>query len=216
MNKVPKVNRVHLFGDRVLVKNIEETVSGNLVVPQTRHRAYEIGEVVSLGDCRAWSGDSITETTPLVKIGDYVWFQLNPQVAFGLNTVRLEGVTYLALMQHDLLAHLTKPTVTIDNFQILGYWLLLTLVEEARPDSVIALPDSVERLDVRNYRYTVAQRGVKATNVEVGDEVLIETSRATPVQIGDQKFMYIDSRHILGKIGKAAKIAKLEILPQDQ
>ena len=190
---------VKLFGDRVLFKQIDEDVLGSIVLPQKQNRQYELGEVLLTGDGKVKDANGNVKEVPiLVKKGDYIWFQVNPHMAVN-NVIKLDGVTYLTILQHDMIARLKSPQVTLENFEILGVWVLLDTFEDKRPGSTIVLPDTVES-DARMLRYRIKQKGSQVTCCEIGDEVIIEKRAAQLVAINNQPFFYLDSRFIYGII----------------
>lgn len=191
--------KIKLFGDRVLFKPIEEEITGSILLPIRQNKKYELGEVIKLGDGKYKdTAGNQKEAKMLVAIGDYIFFQVNPMMAQN-NAVRLEGKTYMTIIQHDMIARLKSPKVSLENFEILGYWLLLDSFEDKVGDSRIVLPDNVG-MESRALRYKVKQKGALADNVEVGQEVIIEKRAASIVTINDEYYWYLDSRHVYGVV----------------
>jgi co-chaperonin GroES (HSP10) len=125
-----------------------------------------------------------------------VIFQQNPLMVF--NTAhRLNGNMVFVINQQDLIAKMTALVFKIENFQILGYWVLLEAFEDKDKDSVIVLPETVKK-ESRYLRYKVVQVGAGVTKVKIGDEVVPETSRANYMAIDSQPYWFVAQADICG------------------
>jgi co-chaperonin GroES (HSP10) len=194
---------VKLFGDRILFKPIEQEVVGSIVLPQKENKSYELGEVLQVGDGKGKDALGNPKQVPiLVKPGDYIWFQVNPFMIQN-SVVKFEGKTYMTIAQHDMIARLKSPTITMENFEILGIWTLLDTFEDRAPNSLIVIPDTASA-DARMLRYTVKQKGALVTDVEVGQEIIFDKKMAQLVAINNKPFFYLDSRYIYGIVEPAA------------
>jgi co-chaperonin GroES (HSP10) len=92
---------------------------------------------------------------------------------------------------------MTALVFKIENFQILGYWVLLEAFEDKDKDSVIVLPETVKK-ESRYLRYKVVQVGAGVTKVKIGDEVVPETSRANYMAIDSQPYWFVAQADICG------------------
>ena len=202
------VSKVQLFGERVLFEPVEEELKGSIVLPEKANKNYELGRVLRIGNGKTKGADgTVRETKIHVKPGDIVWFQINPMMAAN-SAVRIKGKTYLNVLQHDLIGKLASTTVTLENFSILGYWILLDTFEDRAPGSKIHIADTVTDASVRMLRYYVVQKGENVTDFEVGDEVVIEKRAAQLVAFNDEPYFYLDSRHVHGVIGSSDELEK--------
>jgi co-chaperonin GroES (HSP10) len=208
MNKDAEVaKKTKLFGDRVLFTPIEEELTGSIVLPEKANRSYELGRVLHVGDGIVRNRyTNVSETrTPLVEVGDCIWFQIDRMMAAN-NTIRIDGKTYMHTLQADLLARIKrdkdkKVKVTLESFEILGKWCLMKTFEDKVPGSSILLPDTASD-NVRMLRYEVVQRGATVKDeVQIGTEVLIEKRAAQLVAINNEPYFYINSDHIVGVYG---------------
>lgn len=188
---------IQLFGERVLFEPVEEEIKGSILLPQKANKSYELGRVLQVGNGKVKDKDGNVKETPLcVKPGDIVWFQVNPMMAANC-AVRFNGKTYLNVLQHDIIAKLKSTVVSIEDFEVLGYWVLLDSFEDKLPSSQILLPDTANT-ELRALRYVIKQKGVFAKDVEVGQEVVIEKRAAQLVSLNDEPYFYMDSRHVHG------------------
>jgi co-chaperonin GroES (HSP10) len=189
---LPKIN---LFGDRVAISEFGDGVemTGSLVLPQARTKAFSFAKVVAVGDGK-FVADK--DRPMFVKPEDVVIFQQNPLMVF--NTAhRLNGNMVFVINQQDLIAKMTALVFKIENFQILGYWVLLEAFEDKDKDSVIVLPETVKK-ESRYLRYKVVQVGAGVTKVKIGDEVVPETSRANYMAIDSQPYWFVAQADICG------------------
>jgi co-chaperonin GroES (HSP10) len=198
--------KLHLFGERVFFEPVEEELTGSLALPERINKAYELGRVLLVGDGKVKDKDgNIKETKLVVKPGDIVWFQVIPQMAANC-AVRIRGKTYLNVLQHDLIGRLKSTVVTLENFEILGHWVLLDSFEDPTETKII-IPDTVNETH-KALRYFVRQKGEFATGYEVGDEVIIEKRAATLVAFNNVPYFYIDGRHITGTADSTPELEK--------
>jgi len=200
--------KIRLFGERVLFEPVEEELTGSIELPQKSNKQYELGRVLLIGDGKTKGADgTVRENKIVVQPGDIVWFQVSPMMA-ATCAVRFKGKTYLNVLQHDLIGRLKTTKVSLDNFEILGYWILLDTFEDRDPKSKIALPDTVQAPEVRMLRYFVKQKGALVDAFEVGDEVIIEKRAAQLVAFNNEPYFYTDSRHVHGVVESSPELEK--------
>jgi co-chaperonin GroES (HSP10) len=193
---------VKVFGERVLFEPVHEEMTGSIVMPEKAQKKYELGRVLKVGDGKSKDKDGkVKKTKMIVKPGDIVQFQVNPMMAASCS-LRLEGITYLNVLQHDLLARLSGTKVTFQDFEIIGAWVLLGTFEDVVPDQIIQLPGSVENPEVRFLRYFVVQRGglVDDENIQIGTEVIVDRRAPQLISINGMTFFITDYRHIYGMV----------------
>lgn len=196
---------IRLFGDQVLFKPIDEEVGGSLILPQRQNKKYELGQVLVLGDGQKKDAlGNPKKVEMLVNVGDLIWFQVNPYAAFN-NSVHLDGKTYMTIIQNDMIARLKEPKVSIENFEILGDWVLLTTFEDKAPHSGIIIPGTADEAS-RSLRYKVSQVGQLVDSVVAGEEVIIDKKMANLVSINHEPFFYISRHSILGIVKSSLEV----------
>jgi co-chaperonin GroES (HSP10) len=200
--------KIQLFGERVLFEPVEEELKGSIVLPEKANKNYELGRVLLIGNGKTKGADGSIKEVPIhVQPGDIVWFQINPMMAAN-SAVRFKGKTYLQVLQHDLIGKLKSTTVSLENFSILGHWILIDTFEDRIPGSQIHLPDTVQDQSVRMLRYFVVQKGENVKDFEIGDEVIIEKRAAQLVAFNDEPYFYLDSRHVHGVVETTPELEK--------
>ena len=184
-----------LFGERVAMKQVEETITGTLFVPDLHAKTFTIGEVVAVGDGKTKEGDKPMWVTP----GELVMFQLvGPQTIQAKFLV--EGKPRMILHQGDLVAKLTKPAIAVDNLTILGEWVLLDADIPTKVGEIYLPTKTTPNLE--SIRFRVRQVGAGVTiKVKVGDEVAVERGRCQPLEIDDKTLAYIHQGQVHGVIG---------------
>ena len=184
-----------LFGERVAMQQVEETVTGTLFVPDLHAKTFTIGKVVAVGDGKTKDGDK----KMWVESGELVMFQLvGPQTVQAKFLV--DGKPRMILNQGDLIARLTKPAITVDNINILGEWLLLDVDIPSKVGEIILPSKTTPNLE--SIRFRVRQVGEGVTlGVKVGDEVAVERGRCQPLEIEDHTMAYIHQSQVHGVIG---------------
>jgi co-chaperonin GroES (HSP10) len=198
--------KLHLFGERVFFEPVEEELTGSLALPERINKAYELGRVLLVGDGKSKDVlGNVKETKLVVKPGDIIWFQVIPQMAANC-AVRIRGKTYLNVLQHDLIGRLKNTEVRLENFEILGHWVLLDTFEDPTETKII-IPDTVNETH-KSLRYFVRQKGEFVDNCQVGEEVIIEKRAATLVAFNNVPYFYIDGRHITGTADSTPELEK--------
>lgn len=177
------------------MRQVAEEYEGVLIVPNTIVRQYELGTVLQVGD-------GINRATGVAKpipvaVGDTVWFQLNPAMAWH-NTTKIDGQVVKHIHVHDALAKITGTIVKIENFQILGSWVLLEAKVKDKIGSIL-LPSSASA-EAAELKYIVAQTGSEVVGLPIGAEAIIDKKMAHIVDIGGRQFFYIDYPHVHGYI----------------
>jgi len=203
MLKHPKLT---LFGPRVAIIEISDTLEGSIELPQTRHKVYSIGKVTHVGDGKVYlPGKKIGTYTPeieqrYVEIDDIIMFQLPPQIVAAM-TYQIGDKGYLFLHQSDALAKLTKPVCSLENFQIVGRYVLCTRERTSVTAGGIHLPDTVEDYNDDLNHFKVIQVGQQVTKCAVGDSLIVDRSKANPISLTGSQYFFIDEAWVHGVIG---------------
>lgn len=182
------------FGTRVAVKDVAEEFESEIILPSRRQLQYLIGEVVASSDqAKEW-----------VKDGEIVLFQLpiNPATGKPMQpAISIDGEDLQFLHYKDLIARLPKgnPKVTIDNFQVIGTWVLIR-AEFNKPSSLIQLPDSAQEQHHHDmFKFYLVQKGPQCkVDMNVGEEVVVDANRCNPIEIDGKKFFYTYEDWIYG------------------
>ena len=206
-----------MLGNRVALTEIDSEVSGSIIIPQTANTGtYELGTVREVGE-------DVTYVNP----GQNILFQMPQKVKLS-STYNITGTvddvedgqpvkkvvnTRLCIIhQDDILAILKGTKISLEDFEIGGNWILLSMWTNAYT-SVIAMPESYAP-PIEDFRFTVLQLGRGVTDVpySAGDEVFIERQRANPIKIDDKEYVFIDKSYVYGWTEKTL-IVRLDDAP---
>jgi co-chaperonin GroES (HSP10) len=187
----------NLFGDRIAVRLVEEEFEGLLVPAPTQQRMYMLSRIVAVGDKAQESSDNYA-------VDDIIFWQWNGFVEQH-NAFRVNGERIFVLMRGDLIARLSAQKVTLENFSVLGDWVLVRRTVH-QPSKLIVLPDQVAQANQEmTMKFHVEQLG---KNVELplkkGQEVIVDRARTNPLTIGDTDFGYVHKSSVLGLLGETA------------
>lgn len=180
-----------LFGNRVALQLIEEEYEGLLVRAPSENQIHVISRVVAIGDLVKQD----------IKIEDILFWQTNKQIEHFCR-YNLDGVPVFVLMMGDMVARLKSRVIKQDTFQVIGDWCLVRRVIE-QPSKRIVVPDqAVEANQDMVVRYHLAQKGETVeAQIEIDQEVMVDRSRANPIQLGEEKFCYIHKNYVIGTVG---------------
>lgn len=186
------MSKLHLFNERVAVVEVKEELSGSILLPEHRLLVHQLGRVVATGDGKYRSGKS---ETIWVKEGDIVLYQLGgPQVNNSL--FKLDGKPIRVFHQGDIIARLKKPKVNMENFEIVGNWVLLSAQQE---HLVILVPQAAAAPE--SFIFTVVQKGAGVTvGVEVGDTVYPERGKCAPIELDGKVYVWTLQDFLFGKV----------------
>lgn len=190
---------IKLFGPRALLSQEKPSTRGALLVNPSES-IHSLARVCYVGDGNVRMPDgSLKHVPPVVNVGDIVFFQTNAMLATGC-TYEIDKTPYLNLLQDDLLARLPSNEVTVANMEMLGRWILIE--PYIRQTGTIIMPATINYQE--HLEQTFWKLIKKPTNcdlqAELGQEVLINAHRATPVQLGGKAYCYIDQNFILGAV----------------
>jgi co-chaperonin GroES (HSP10) len=170
------MNTLKLFGERVAVITVEEEIKGEIFLPEERNRNYELGRIIAVGDCKNLEG---AQKPAWASVGDMVLYQLIGPQDQNSKFV-MDGKAIRILNQNDLLGRLSNPLVCLENFQILGQWVLL----RANLEQVSTIHIPARYVPPQNYRFHVVQKGDGVSiPLDVGQEVYAERNRTTHLEI---------------------------------
>lgn len=177
---------VKLFGHRCLVEHHKPKTASKIIIPDTVQNtdSHRVGIVRFVGD-GCFRGK---EKSPLVKVGDVVMFQIN-NIMQATQTYVLEGKHCLNLLQDDLIARIDGDDMGVDNLTVLGDYVLLKHFMRERPGSTLFLPDDVMRQSAPDFIYfrCMKKGGSVTTDFKVGDELIVNFGRLTPMFIVKRK-----------------------------
>ena len=192
-----------LRGERVALRRIEEKLSGTIVLPEQVKAQYQLAVVETVGD----GIDPITkkQAEMFVKPGDVVFYQQNDFMLLS-STYRFDNALYVILLQTDLIARLTANQIALNNFEILGSFVLVK--PWFRTEGAIVIPDTA--VNIADLRWTMIQRGCNAKDLpEDQTEIVLERTRATPFKMCESslvpdsapsEYCYVDKSFIFGEV----------------
>ena len=199
------MKNLKLFGPRVLLAKEKPAQKGKLLLPDNRDAIHALARVVAIGDGVIRLPDGTRVDVPLkVAVGDIVFFQTNASMAAACS-YELDRVSYMNLMQGDLLARLPDTDITVEKMEMLGDWVLIT--PSIRQTGTIILPATMNYQEHLEHTYWTCVKAAPGSDFEAvpGQEVLVNAHRASPVQIDSAIYCYIDRNFILGVMDVAPK-----------
>jgi co-chaperonin GroES (HSP10) len=174
---------LRLYAEKIAVKEVKEELQGSIVLPEHRHVKQELGEVLAVGDGKYRTGE---ERPMFVKPGDIVMYQLGgPQMAAAAYKVGDQPLKIFH--QGDAIARLKSNVVTLENFEILGNWVLMKVEVE---QSLIHVPE--KHATPEQFRFTVQQvgEGFAMPGIKIGSEVFAERAKCAPIEIDGITYVY--------------------------
>ena len=198
-------HKLRIFGPRAALVEVADNLEGSIELPQTRAKVFSLGVITHLGDGKIYiPGKKFGTYVPDVEefhvaVGDTVMFQLPPMMAANM-TYKLDDTGYLFLSQSDIIARLKSNVVSIENFEIVGRYVLCSRTRASRTSSGIILPDIVEDYNDDMNHFEVVQKGCLVDRCEVGDSVVVDRTRANPVSLSGSTFYFIDEFAVHGVI----------------
>jgi len=180
-----------LFGNRVALEVIDEEYKGILVKPPTENETHVISRVAAKGD----------KVTQDIAVGDILFWQTNAIIRKHC-AFKLGGLLVFVLLTGDMIARVKNRLVDLQNFQVIGDWCLVRRVT-VQPSKLIIVPDNViENNQETTVKWILEQKG-DTVDCEVGpgQEIMLDRTRANPIQLGQERFAYIHKNFILGTVG---------------
>jgi co-chaperonin GroES (HSP10) len=180
-----------LFGQRIALTEVKEELEGSILLPESRTRSFYIGRIIAVGDGLEPDG----KVKPMwVSAGDLVMFQLigaqvtASQFIHESNKVRI-------LHQGDVIARLKSNVVKMDNFEILGDWVLSKV--EMQSGTTLVVPDSARQPDMFTFKLEQKGAGVEH-DIQKGEEVYVERMRCNPVEIDRVTYAFCHKSDVHG------------------
>jgi co-chaperonin GroES (HSP10) len=167
-----------------------EAFEGIIVIPNNANQQYLIGQVLKVGNA----------VTIDLHEDDLVLYQSNKMFEAAV-THRINDTPVSFWLQGDMIGKLSSTVVNLENFTILGDWIL---IEEISINKVgnLYLPQS----SIPPPEFRVIQLGSTANNdqdpvvqnLKVGDEIYVDRSRASKLRIGQKTYFYISKGWLHG------------------
>jgi co-chaperonin GroES (HSP10) len=187
------MSKLHLLNEKIAVQEIREELQGSIALPEHRLIKHELGRVVAVGNGKYRTGEN---KTMWVKEGDIVLYQLGaPQQNNAL--FKIDGKPLKVFHQGDVIARLSSPTVKMENFAIVGNWVLLSVEVE---QGVILVPEAIAPSETFKFRLLQKGAGFDLPGVEIGDEVLPERGRCAPIEIDGKTYVFTLQDFIHGTV----------------
>lgn len=177
---------IKLFGPRCFVEFYRPKSQSRIVIPDIAQNgdSHRMGIVRFIGDGRVKNKD-VPEPS-LVKEGDIVLFQLNGVMETTQKFV-LEGKHYMNLLQSELIARIDGD-LSEDNLTMLGDYVLLKHFTREQPGSKLVVPESVAKSLPEFIYFRCLKKGSTVDlPIKVGDEIVANLGRLTPLFIVSQK-----------------------------
>jgi hypothetical protein len=175
---------IKVFGHRVLLEWWKPTAESRVIQPDISGQKDVLrwGKVIATGDGKltcsvreqlAGRGFTGAPIPSIVTDGDRVCFELNDMIKYTQVYKRwLDKKDMIQMLQTDLIGRLKADQVTLENFEILGDFVLVK-PELRGTGSSIVLPSSMEKSPEFVY-YKVVQIGSNVDlPIEVGQEIII-------------------------------------------
>lgn len=181
------------FGDRIALRQVEEDLGTQIVVPQQRNQHHLLGEALSCGS-----------KTKGINIGKIYMFQL-PVVNGRLLTTTYGKGKDTVIFQHyrDLIAELDRNMLTFDGFKPVGNWVLLE--GKFNLSSTLQIPEQYR--DMSDFKFTVAKLSDTHDEFEfgVGDVVVVNIERIAPVGLKlkdgtTRDYFWVDHQFVHGRV----------------
>jgi len=175
---------IKLFGHRVLLKHEKLKNTSTILVPDVagKNDLHRMGRVMFVGDGKV--RNPVTkefEVKPsLVNVGDLVMFQINDVMKWAQIYRHLNDDT-IHMIQGELIARIHNDSSELDNFEILGDFLLVKPEVKKFSESIL-LPDTIRSADM--IHYTLIQKGSTVDlPLTIGNEVICNHGRINPIFI---------------------------------
>ncbi len=181
-----------IIGDKICIKNIEEEITGSIILPEKRSKIYAIGTVHKVGD--GYRRALKQQIKMFLKEGDTVLYQINPMMATN-NLYKRDNNEYLILMQSEFLFKLKEKSISIENIEVVGDWILLEAFQDV--ENTLILPESYNTFEL-GLRYKALQVGCNIDFIKEGQEVIPEKNRLGAIDINSKRYFYLDKQFVCG------------------
>ncbi len=180
-----------LFGARVALEIVEEKYEGILTRPPTVHNQHVLSRVIAKSP----------EVKPKIEVGDILFWQTNAMIqqhcAFIFNKKPV-----IILLCGDMIAKVKDRQVKFENFTCVGDWCLVRRIT-IQPSNLIVLPASaIDANEDKYVKWVLEQKGDTVdTDMGIGQEVIVDRTKANPIQLGEERFAYIHKNYVIGTVG---------------
>jgi co-chaperonin GroES (HSP10) len=170
-----------------MVERYKPKSESTILIPDAAQTdaTHRFGKVVAVGQGTTKEGKLLPN---LVKEDEVIFFQMN-QVMEATQKYAREGKAYMNMLQTEVIGKLKSgDRVAVDNVEMAGdYVLLKHFVKEQ--EGRLLLPDSLIRQNAAEFIYfRVVKMGPEVTKpFKVGDEVIVNFGRLTPIFFMDGK-----------------------------
>jgi co-chaperonin GroES (HSP10) len=173
---------IRMFGHRCLVEHYRpKTSKSAIIIPDATEQksTHRFGKVVAVGD--GIFRDKPLQK-PVVKMDDIVMFQIN-QVMENTQKYVLDDRHFMNLNQGEVIGRLTGGDITIENFEMVGEFVLLKHFFRQPKGTKIILPEDAMRQSASDFIYfkVMLKGGSVDKPFEIGDEVVANYGRLTPI-----------------------------------
>lgn len=187
------------FGPRVVITPVTEKHAGLIVMPPRagRHN-HVLGTVLYLGDGKTPGSDKVTKSQ--VKVGDTVLIQTNDYMINACTFKDHNDVLCLNVHEGDIVAKTSDLVIKLETFQVVGHWVLVKMFN-APSKSVLVLPDNAKEPTSEYTRFRLVQLGsLCSVTPAVGNEVVVDKGRITPIQLQSETYFYMNEAGLLGEV----------------
>jgi co-chaperonin GroES (HSP10) len=188
--------KFRMFGDRVLMERVHFK-QGVIYTPDQENSIARIGRVIAHGDGTYRDGRKNVQMH--VAVGDLVYFQANAQMAATSAYDRGVEDACINIPQGEIIAKVKSDSKELEDFQVIGDWVLLKPFQREMKDSRIVIPDIAKNVQALYFR--VEQKGSTVElEIDKGDEVIITQGYCNPIQIKGEDFGFILKQGIHGVV----------------
>lgn len=188
------MSKLSVFGTRVAVIGIDEEFESEIAMPRSRNLSYQIGRVYAVGNGRV-NGEV---QDMIVKEKEIVLYQLN-MIQEQNQRYMHDSLAVHVIHAGDLIARLKSNVVKMENFEILGAWVLVEPFIK-KLESNIVLPDTaIEQSEWQRYKLVQAGCNVKHP-MTVGQELIVERMMVQPIIIDKKRYGFVSGDRIHGVV----------------
>lgn len=197
--------KLKLAPGKIAVKKIESKLKGGIELPVSRTKAFDIAEVLEVGNLANFGHEGKESTAENFKPGDIILFQVPMHIA-GMTAHTVKGVLNLFLNVGDVIARLVggkdkegKVLIDMNTFQIAGRYLLLEPQVRKVPGSLIIVPDTAAEMNKDSLHFSVLQMGPDVKiDIFKGQEVFPHRGRINPLFVDNKEVCFVDQQFIDG------------------
>jgi co-chaperonin GroES (HSP10) len=187
-------SKVRPVKHRVALTAVQEEATGIILMPSNANQVHRLGRVAAIGD-----------TVQIgVAVDDIVIYQVNKMFELSVTHFVGEGDQRQPVMimhQGDTFAKLDSPQITLENFHVLGDWILVRDIKIDMigglylPDTAIPPPE-FEVVQIGNL--LPSSEDPVLAGLKVGDKVYVDKSRANQIRLEGKLFWYVLKQGIHG------------------